>query len=95
MQSVPKHYRWAAIGTLIFMAGGAGNAAWHIIFGVEKDLEALLSPTHLLLAIGATLMVSGPFRAALHRPSAELPMGGSVTLQVLLSLTLPSRSLPS
>jgi len=37
---------------------------WHLIFGIEVDLEALLSPTHLLLAVGGGLMVSGPFRAA-------------------------------
>ena len=35
---------------------------WHIVFGIEADIEALLSPTHLLLALGMLLMLSGGMR---------------------------------
>jgi hypothetical protein len=38
--------------------------AWHLVFGIETDVAALLSPTHLLLATGAALIVAGPLRAA-------------------------------
>lgn len=37
---------------------------WHSRFGIEAGIEALLSPTHLVLALGGMLMVSGPLRAA-------------------------------
>ena len=39
----------------------------HLVFGIEVSVEALLSPTHLLLAAGFLLMLSGPVRAALAR----------------------------
>ncbi|SFN81153.1 Uncharacterised protein [Nocardia asteroides] len=35
---------------------------WHIRFGVESGLDALFSPTHLLLFTGAALLFSGPQR---------------------------------
>jgi hypothetical protein len=46
------------------VAGAVGDGVWHEVFGVEVDLEALLSPTHLLLLIGGFLMASFPMRAA-------------------------------
>jgi len=55
------------IGVAVFAFGGLGDMIWHLLFGIEVDLEALLSPTHLLLALGGGLMVSGPLRAAWRR----------------------------
>jgi hypothetical protein len=52
-------FRWPLIGAAIFFVGGIGDMAWHQIFGVENDIEALHSPTHLVLATGMTLMLSG------------------------------------
>jgi hypothetical protein len=59
MDAVPLGYEWALLGAAIFAVGGAGDMTWHIVFGVEADIEALLSPTHLVLATGMTLMLSG------------------------------------
>jgi hypothetical protein len=44
-----------------------GDMLWHTLFGIEKDVEALFSPTHIMLACGAWLMVGGPFHAAWQR----------------------------
>ena len=46
---------------------GAADTAWHVLFGIEADAEALLSPTHLGLGVGACLIASGPIRAAWSR----------------------------
>ena len=51
-----------------FLVGGVGDGVWHTIFGVEEDLEALLSPTHLLLMIGGLLLTTSAVRAAWVRP---------------------------
>jgi hypothetical protein len=56
--------RLTTIGLGLFVLGAVGDGVWHEIFGIEIDLEALLSPTHLLLLIGGFLMVTGPVRAA-------------------------------
>jgi hypothetical protein len=52
----------------LFAAGGLVDMTWHTIFGVEKDLEALLSPSHLLLMVAGLLLVTSPIRSALGRP---------------------------
>lgn len=61
--AIPLGYHLGVIGVFIFGVGGAGDMAWHIIFGIERDLEALLSPTHLLLFLGGTLIFGSPFLA--------------------------------
>lgn len=66
-RAVPLGYEPAVIGVAVFALGGLGDMIWHLLFGIEVDLEALLSPTHLLLALGGGLMVSGPLRAAWQR----------------------------
>lgn len=60
----PRGYRGALVGAAVFAAGGAGDLVWHSIFGIEAGIDALLSPTHLLLFVGATLLFSGPVFAA-------------------------------
>jgi hypothetical protein len=88
-QAVPRGYEHAVLGVLIFLAGGLGDMVWHELFGVEADIEALLSPTHLILALGGTLMVSGPLGAGWQRQRSpqELPHGWVTLLPQLLSVT--------
>jgi hypothetical protein len=87
--AMPPGYELSLLGALIFIAGGTGDMIWHEIFGVETGVEALLSPTHLILALGGTLMVSGPFRVSWRHPSTpDDPMRKWVDLlPALLSLT--------
>src|SRR5262249_43573998 len=58
------------LGGLVFAAAGVGGLVWHPGFGVGARGQALLSPTHLGLALGMGLVVSGPLRAAWRRPGA-------------------------
>jgi hypothetical protein len=70
--SVTVADRLTRIGTAMFVAGMVGDFGWHTLFGVEQDVEALLSPTHLLLMIGGMLLASMPLRlGTLSRPAAE------------------------
>jgi hypothetical protein len=65
--ALPPGYKLALLGAVIFGCGGVGDMLWHTFFGIEKDVEALFSPTHLMLGCGAWLMVGGPFHAAWQR----------------------------
>lgn len=65
--SLSPAYRLSLWGAGLFALGGVGDLVWHTLFGIEADVEALLSPTHLLLAVGMGLVLSGPLRAAWHR----------------------------
>lgn len=66
-KTLPRVYMLAFIGGIIFMLGGAFDLVWHMLFGIEIDVEALYSPSHLMLAIGAVLLGSAAFRAAWRR----------------------------
>lgn len=56
--------RLTAVGIGLFALGGIGDGLWHTLFGIEVDLAALLSPTHLLLMTGGVLLVTGPLRSS-------------------------------
>jgi hypothetical protein len=66
--TVPAGYGWGAAGVAVFAVGGLLDMAWHLVFGIEVGLDALVSPTHLLLMTGAVLLVTSPLRAAAPRP---------------------------
>lgn len=57
-------YRLGLIGAIGFGAGGLFDMVWHTAFGIEVDMEALMSPPHLLLVAAHLLVVSTPLRAA-------------------------------
>lgn len=64
----PVGYGLGLVGVVGFAAGGAFDMVWHMVFGVEVDLEALLSPSHLLLFSSALLILTSPLRAAWSDP---------------------------
>jgi hypothetical protein len=72
--ALPGPYRVAFLGAVAFVIGGLLDLGWHTVFGFEVDVEALLSPSHLLLATSALVMIGGPIRSASAR-LAEAPVG--------------------
>ena len=86
----PVGYREAAIGAGVFFVGGIGDMLWHEAFGIEKNIEALFSPTHLTLAFGAVLMLAAPWLATVRssKPGTSL----SQQLPAILSLTYAAAS---
>jgi hypothetical protein len=88
LAAIPRGYEWGLVGAAIFGLGGLGDLAWHLAFGVEQNLEALLSPTHLLLFTGVVLIFSSPLRSAWSStaPGNETPTLRAF-LPTLLSLT--------
>ncbi len=80
---IPVGYGRGFVGLALFAAGGVGDMVWHLAFGVEVDLEALLSPTHLVLFVSGILVVSSPLRAAWSDAGQR-----SLPLPALLSMTI-------
>jgi hypothetical protein len=64
VSAIPLGYGLGVAGVFIFLVGGIGDMIWHIVFGIEIGIAALLSPTHLILFSGALLILSSPFRTA-------------------------------
>ena len=83
--------RLVLAGFGLFALGGVADMAWHTAFGVEEDLEALLSPSHLLLMGAGLMLVTAPVRGALGRPDAArswaafAPAAVGVTLAVAVT----------
>ncbi len=62
--AIPSGYELAVIGLAMFAIGGVGDGFWHTIFGVETGIDALLSPTHLVLLVGMLGGATAPIRSA-------------------------------
>lgn len=97
--ALPPGHGLTAAGVALFGLGGAFDLAWHELFGVEVSVEALLSPSHLLLAFAMALVVTGPVRAWLLRRDAgfarALPaiVGVALLLDILTFFTQPAHPL--
>ena len=85
--ALPVGYRLSLIGAFVFFFAGVADMLWHVIFGIEDGIEGLISPSHLVLAFGGGLMVTGPLRAALHRPPSA-GQGWLSRMPMVVSLTL-------
>jgi hypothetical protein len=85
--AVPPGYGWSLAGVALFAAGGVLDLLWHRLFGIEVSVDALFSPSHLLLAAGGFLIGSGPLRAAWGR--ADPPAGARLWPRLPLVPLLP------
>ncbi len=63
-ETLPAGHGLTLAALAVFAVGAGGDLVWHEAFGVEVGVEALLSPTHLLLLVGGVVALSAPFRAA-------------------------------
>lgn len=90
MSALPQGYELAAMGVPVFAVGGLGDMLWHTAFGIEVGIEALLSPTHLVLFAGAACIISAPLVSAWRMPTARTAPPGVVWSAVLAALALLS-----
>jgi hypothetical protein len=86
-RSYPAGYGSAVVGVAIFAVAGVGDLLWHTLFGIEKGIEGEISPSHLALALGATLILTGPLRAAWRRTAPDASQRWRTLAPALLALT--------
>ena len=67
LNAIPAGYLVSFLGVFVFGVGGVLDLTGHTLFGFEADMEALLSPTHMMLFIGWSMIAVGPARAAANR----------------------------
>ena len=68
-KALPAGYALSLVGFFAFGLGGAFDLLWHETFGFEEGIEALISPSHLYLALTDLLILTGPIRAFWSRPA--------------------------
>ncbi|WP_426573114.1 hypothetical protein [Aquihabitans sp. McL0605] len=77
------------VGFLILAFGGVADAAWHARFGTEANIEALVSPPHLMVFAGLTFLLSSPIVVLWRRPARRLGLVASlVALSSVVSTVL-------
>lgn len=64
VDTLPRGHGLTLLGLAVFAVGAIGDLVWHETLGVEVGVEALLSPTHLLLLSAGLVALSAPVRAA-------------------------------
>src|SRR5215471_11294129 len=73
-RDLPDGYRLSLLGCAFFAVGGVADMLWHTIFGVEKAIAAVLSPSHLWLIVSGGLIITGTVRAARAGTDRRAPM---------------------
>ena len=61
--AVPEGYALGLLRVALFAACGVLDMYWHQAFGIEAGIDALVSPTHLLLLVGGLLLLATPLRS--------------------------------
>ena len=92
-EAIPAGYELSVLAVFGFAIGGVADMFWHILFGIEANIDAQLSPTHLILMICFGLIAAGPFRAAWRRRSTQSGWLTQLTLPLSLLLLLSVFSL--
>ncbi len=87
-QLLPIAYRRALIGVPVFFGGGVGDLIWHSFFGVENRIEAVTSPTHLIIGFGVVLVLSGPIRSALAARNIVLSLRSQLPMLFCVAAVL-------
>ena len=85
-EALPAGYGLSLVGCVLFGIGGVIDMFWHLRFGIEVSLAALVSPPHLLLMLALGLIVTGPLRAAWRRPGIQAPVTAIISASLLLSM---------
>jgi len=86
LHAIPPGYELSLLGVVLFFICGVGDLLWHVAFGIEKNIDAALSPTHIGIVISAVLIFSGPYRSAWRRSNTRAKIGLFISFPMLLSL---------
>lgn len=78
LQAAPPGYRGTAVGVVLFGVAGGLDLLWHELLGIEVSLDALVSPTHLLLGFSLFLILGTAVRSA--RAAGHSAAGRSANL---------------
>lgn len=85
-EALPDGYGLSLVGCVLFGVGGVIDLFWHLAYGFEVNIAALISPPHLLLMLALALIVTGPLRAAWRRSGTRAPVTAVISATLLLSM---------
>ena len=87
---IPVGYALSLVSLGAFALAGLGDMIWHEVFGIERSIDILFSPTHVALGASMLVIVTTPVRSAWAdrspRPQQVLVAVGSVALATTIVL---------
>lgn len=83
--ALPTGYQGAFYGYAIFVVGAPLDFIWHAVFGLERSVEALLSPPHLLILVAWLVLVGTAWRSQ-RRLSATVTVPEMISLASMVAL---------
>ena len=87
-QAIPPGYRGTVAGLVLFAIAGGLDLLWHELVGIEVSLDALVSPTHLLLGFSLFLILGTAVRSARASHSASPDDHPALTPAALFAVVL-------
>lgn len=87
-QAIPPGYRGTVVGLVLFATAGGLDLLWHELLGIEVSLDALVSPTHLLLGFSLFLILGTAVRSARASHSASPDDHPALTPAALFAVVL-------
>lgn len=87
LESIPSGHVVTIAALAAFSLGAVGDLVWHETIGIEIGVEALLSPTHLLLLVSGIAALSAPFRSAWADDGAAASLRTFMPVIVSVALT--------
>jgi hypothetical protein len=87
-EAIPRGYELTVLGIGMMFVVGVGDMIWHVLFGVEQNIDALFSPTHLAAMVCIGLAFAGPLRAIYQRPHAPSTFGERLLLMLAVASLL-------
>jgi hypothetical protein len=71
-EAIPGGYELTVLAVAGFLIGGVGDMAWHVLFGIERNIDAELSPTHIWLMVCGAVFLASPYRVLYHQSATIL-----------------------
>jgi len=87
-EAIPRGYELTVLGIGLMFFVGVGDMTWHVLFGVEQNIDALFSPTHLAAMVCIGLAFAGPLRAIYQRSKAPSGFGEGLLLTLAVASLL-------
>jgi len=86
--ALPGALRIPLAGMALLLVGGGVDTLWHNVFGIEDGLEIFVSPSHILIILGMSVVAAGPALMLATKPGRRLSVPDSVlvTASALLSV---------
>ena len=88
LEVTPVGYRLGLAGLAVAIFGLMSDIAWHTILSTESGIARVIAPSHLVLFLGAGLLLTSPLRSAWASRDYDGPLSFRQALPVVLGLTL-------